>query len=352
MKANMKKIIGCLGFLVLLGPSPVFAQTTAPAATTKEVVPQPGQKIELKSKIDRPITKKEGWFPKLSLGISLALNDSRKVPGVDDGLTLGFGLVLSGELLYLRRQHKWLTELKVVHTQTRTPNLGLFVKTADDFDLKTAYTYQLQSSIGIFVSGQITSALFAGDLILVEDQTAAVKGFKGNLTGEKKQIGAKVPFRLTPGFSPLLLKQAIGLDATPHEDKNSKFSMKLGAAAQEVFASGFAVEDDAATPELEIRQLQNYAQAGVQLNVVFTGSFNKQVSYSFLTEFLYPVVTNVATDLKGFDLLNTDISLKVSLKLSDWASLDYLFSAKKIPLLSERWQVVNNLVLSLSANIL
>jgi hypothetical protein len=67
---------------------------------------------------------------------------------------------------------------------------------------------------------------------------------------------------------------------------------------------------------------------------------------------MFPMYTSIDTDLTGFDLLNTDLSFKVGLKMSKWASLDYVFSAKRVPVMVDQWQIVNNLVLSITANIL
>ena len=51
-------------------------------------------------------------------------------------------------------------------------------------------------------------------------------------------------------------------------------------------------------------------------------------------------------------LINADVSFKVGVKVTNWASLDYVFSAKRLPLIIDQWQVLNNLVLSITAQIL
>ena len=91
---------------------------------------------------------------------------------------------------------------------------------------------------------------------------------------------------------------------------------------------------------------------GLQLETELGGKLNKRVAYAFRVELMIPFYTSVDTELTGFDLLNTELSFKVGLKMSKWASLDYVFSARRYPIIVDQWQVVNNLVLSLTADIL
>ena len=102
----------------------------------------------------------------------------------------------------------------------------------------------------------------------------------------------------------------------------------------------------------DLKQLENFQQFGLQLETELTGKIKKELIYAFRVELMYPLYTSIDTELSGFDLLNTDISFKLGLKLGKWASLDYLFGAKRLPLIVDQWQLVNNLVLSITANIL
>ena len=120
-----------------------------------------------------------------------------------------------------------------------------------------------------------------------------------------------------------------------------------------MWAQGLAVNDDQATLELELAELQDYQQFGLQLEAEVAGKLAKQLVYAFRLELMYPFVTSVDTgDLRGFDLLNAELSFKVGLKISKWASLDYVFAAKRAPMIVNQWQIINNLVFSVTANIL
>lgn len=343
--------------LVLAG-SPVMAQTPAPVdgttATTDQKVKLaiPKRAAPAKDKKGKAKKPKNGWFPKLSLGINTLLNHSANVPGVDDGFTFSLGIVINGELFFRHNAHEWKTTLKGVHTQTKTPNIEPLVKTADNVDLQSFYTYRFKGpgKIGLFGGLQLNLALLPGVLVVAGDTELAPVDPTVTLP-DGTTARPNTPYPLTPAFAPLIFKQKIGVEAKPYEDKYAAFELKLSAAAQEVFASGFVVQDDAATPTLELAALRDYQQFGAELEVKVSGDINKRISYLFQANLMYPIVTSVDTDLEGFDLLNADLSMKVSFKLAKWASIDYVFGARLVPLLFRKWQVTNNLVLSIKADI-
>ena len=349
----MKKVrtyltmVACL--LVCSLPVIASAQDKAPP-TPREIVPQADQRVDLKKLA--PAKPKEGWFPSFNIGLNTSVVHTSAVPGIENGLTFSFGLAVNGGLTYLEGQHEWKSELKIIHTQTKTPALNVFVKTADQFDLKSFYTYKSKryKTVGFFGGIQLNTQLFSGEFVSPTSRDITI--LKVDNTKEDKVIVGNNPFVLTEALSPMIIKALMGLDSLPFEGKFNKLKFRLSGAGQQVFANGFTLADDAATPRLEIKELQSYFQAGIQMNIALNGKVNKRLSYEFLTELMYPIVTSIDTELKGFDLLNADISFKLSLKLASWASLDYSFRAQKLPLLSEAWQVTNNLVLSLTANVI
>ena len=77
---------------------------------------------------------------------------------------------------------------------------------------------------------------------------------------------------------------------------------QYGSGAGEAWAQGYAVNDDKSTAELEIKELQNYQQLGLQLETIVGGKLAKQLVYVFRLEIMYPFVTSVDTgDLRGFE---------------------------------------------------
>lgn len=369
MQKRMSRLVGLstsslmlLAFMFVLQPNWAAAATPQP----KETVAKEDQKIDLAlKKINKAkYKKKEGWFPKLSLGVNISLAHASNVPGVDDGVAFSLGVVINGSLLYLKDGHEWKTDLTAVHTQTKTPTIDPFVKTADNFDLKSFYTYRFKSKykVGLFGGLQATTALFPTNLVVAADTNYVKINPDGTKVGtpdpnnasiiipEITKLAKNTPLNLTGPFNPFIFKQKLGATAKPYEDKFAALDLKVSLAAQQVWASGLTVQDDAATPELELRVLQDYVQLGLELNFGISGSVSKRITYAFQADLMLPFVTSVPTTLTGFELLNADISFKVGVKLAKWASLDYVFRALRIPLLTNNWQVTNNLVLNVKAD--
>ncbi|MCA9538175.1 MAG: hypothetical protein KC620_04775, partial [Myxococcales bacterium] len=73
------------------------------------------------------------------------------------------------------------------------------------------------------------------------------------------------------------------------------------------------------------------------------------VLYPFYSD---PEANLNGTPLEGAELINAEVSAKVSAKITNWASLDYVFSARYLPLIVDEWQVQNGLLVSAAFNLL
>jgi hypothetical protein len=299
----------------------------------------------------QPAKEKDGWFPKLSLGLNISLSSTQNVPGVEDGITFTLGGVLNGGLLMRFGQHKWDSTLKVVHTQTKTPQIDAFIKTADSLDLKSAYSFQFRKDIklGIRFGLDLTTPLFPG--FFVPAANADITLINNDNTQDQRTVLKEESFLLTDPFSPLTFKQAIGIEAEPYRNKFTTISSEVNLSAQQTWAKGYVLQDDPTTPRLEFRELRDFVQLGLELKLGFTGKMEQFLTYDFLINLMVPFITSVPTTLQGFELLNADIQFKVTLKMAEWASLNYVFRAQRLPILTENWQVSNNLVLSFTANL-
>lgn len=338
-------------------PRPGTADTKARPGTQappRPAIPAKPVKCEVKvKKVEKPKPKpKLGWFPKLSAGLTLSMVHNHNVPGIDDGLNLSIGVVVTGELAYLYHGHEWNTKLKFLHTQSKTPSVDPFLKTADELDLKTIYQYRFKRfhRLATFGGLHMTAAVFPGHLVSSADTALTKLNVDGTTTADFTEANNR--YNLTPAFSPAMFKQFAGVGIRPSADPMATLDIELSFAAQEVWARGYTVKDDAATPEMELLELRNFQQLGPQLVVALEGQLKKRLTYAFRAEFMLPTYISVESPLRGFDLLSADVSFKVGVKVANWASLDYVFSAKRFPLIIDQWQVLNNLVLSITAHVL
>jgi hypothetical protein len=347
-------VIALLGTAMALQTStPAYGQAKeaaqradAKASTDQKVVVEP-------AKIDpKKAPKKDGWFPKLTLAATLSMVHTRDVQGIDNGLSMSIGGAVNGELIYRHGQHSWITTLTGMHSWSKTPTVEPFVKASDEANLKSIYEYRFKKvdQLALFAGLQAITSMAPGSIVAAQDVPLVYNLLDGT------QILGLAPrnqrVRITKGFNPFIFKQLLGLSARPYKSDLAQLDVKVSLAGQEVWADGFTIADVKTTPEIELAELQDYQQFGLQIEALLGGSIQKNLTYAFRLELMYPFVTSIDTPLSGFDLLNTDITFKLSLKISKWAALEYSFGAKRLPLIVDQWQVTNNLVLSVTANIL
>jgi len=325
----------------------------APPARADDSGILPDEVLKKKKKAKKK--KKDGWHPKVDAGFNFAFSQSQGVVGVPDGMSMALGLVLNAGLEYRYRAHAWITTLAMVHTQSKTPGIDLFVKSADKLELASYYQYRFPrlKMLGVISGVKLTTPLLPGSLIVTED--TAIDRTPDDPTDFYDLAEAQKAFGLTDAFAPLLFKQFVGGLLKPFERKWMNIDIRLGLGGVEVWTQkGYVLDDNEDTEGiLELKQLRDYQQAGVELQVSVTGvAFDKILTYGVHAEVMYPFVTSIDTgDLGGADLFNTEFKVVLGIKLWKWVSLNYALAVLRVPLIQEDWQVTNTLLLTVKANV-
>jgi hypothetical protein len=322
----------------------------APPIVTKE------KKDAEKDEKDKKKKKqpKQGWIPTLKTGFNFSFNQARNVVGVADGTTIALGLLLDAGLTFRSGDHEWINALDIVQTHTKVPNIDPFIKSADKLDLESLYLYHIKniSWLGVFGGVRLTTPLFAGNFVPEEDTTVSIELTDGTVVQDTAE--AQKYYRLTKPVAPLIFRQFIGAAFLPLEKDYLRLDIKVGTGAMEVWTRSSLVQDDNedTADVLELRQLEDFVQGGVELHLAANGVIVKDVlSYTLKAGLMYPYVTSIDTDLSGIDLLNAEINFKLNIKLAKWASLNYALAMLRVPLIQPEWQITNNIMLSLTANL-
>ena len=289
----------------------------------------------------------QGLDTTLSVGATLNFVDNRDVVGQQEGSTWTLGANVKGALNYLRGNHDFRSSLVINETFARTPVIPEFVNTADELRLTATYYYTIPKVewLGPFARAEALTSIFPGYAVFPEDKT-----FRATLqNGEVETKTNEDRFRLRESFRPLQLRQSIGGFVRPFSKKYLEVEARLGVGLREVFADNqFVLKDNADTPEIELEELRDYVQAGGELAVSAKGELvEKRVTYEASFEALMPFYNSVGTDSRSaWELLNYDATTKISFKLVSWASLDYQIRVIQQPLLVDKVQVQNNLLLT------
>ncbi len=315
----------------------------------------------------------DGWEKSLALGANFSYGQSRSWVGNPDGTTMQIGVLMNGAANYRKGSHRWLNEGKVVHTQTRTPTLPVFVKSADEFNLETTYFYAPKRLdwLGPFARGTLKTALFPGYYIGADpalitepdgDTFKTVENYQPTVGDSPYKLG------LTSSFEPMILKEVVGVMATP-VDRGTELhlSCHVGAGAEEVLTQeGYVVKevndtageagDDGQTfayaKTVVILPLESYVSAGVELAFEANGTLNEHVNWTLNATFFQPVYTTALASDTVSSLLSVDMSGKVSVQVAKWASLDIVAAARKYPLILDQWQFQTGLLLTTTFNII
>jgi hypothetical protein len=307
---------------------------------------------ELKEKVENTEKKPDGWDLGATLGATLSFSHNSHVVGQPDGFAFQFGLVFSGFANMLAGDHEWQNTLSLQETVTRTPTIDLFLKTQDALDFSSTYLYHIPDVdwLGPFAQFSLKTQIFPG--FDARDTQQTIIKTLANGTTETEVIDAQKEIDLTTWFEPLRLKQVVGMFANPITSDPISIHIQLGIGANEVFTQdGFVIDDNADTPELELVQLEDYVQAGGELEFDFGGKFNEIVTWGASASFFQPFYSSIDRGLSGIDLMTIDIKAKLSVKLAEWASLDYVFSALREPLIVNDWQIQNGLLLTIGFNV-
>lgn len=329
-------------------PAPLLAQQA-------EIAPEEVEKqVKAETPADPAAASAEGWKVDLTLGTTGSLLRSSDVVGQDDGTTLQLGLLLGGAASLIAGQSEWHNTLRIEHSQTRTPLIDKFVKSADSMEIKSLYLYRLQSPswLGPYVRARLNTSLFPGYAVDPDPTTVKRTYTDGHVTTEDYAKTANI--EATSAFEPLLIVESAGAFAEPVKSEPFTLNAKLGAGAQHVLVrDGFALTDDGDTPELEMTQLQDSHSAGAELEIELVGKLATNVTWGALANFFYPLLTSADTGgLEGLELLHTDLGANLSVKLAKWLSLDYVLKARKLPFVLDVWQVQHQLLLTAGFNLL
>ena len=335
MKRETKLTGLVLGIFLLFGAGPVGAQVEGKYVPEKPAAPAEG--------------KAPGWHPLLKAAANLSFSHNRSVVGNADGANWNIGTLLNGGLNWLNASgHSWENNLKWQLNYTRTPTLNRFTKAVDGLDFNSTYLYNIPSIkwLGPFAELVLQTPVFPGYDIRSADVTIIKLDKDGNPSAPET-IAAKDDINLTGAFAPALVKESAGVFADALNRTEIKLNFRAGMSAWEIWArDGYTVADDAATPELELKIIQDSVSFGSGAIAKATGALRPEVTYEAKAEAMYPFVHTSKTSLSGIDLLNLDFNFILQVKLQKWLSLDYTFKALRLPLIADKWQIQNGLLLS------
>jgi hypothetical protein len=328
---------------LVVGAAVSLGATPAPASP--EIVPAQSPAGALAGDV-------EGWNPNLGISTTLNLTSNSSVVGQVDGLSTQFGLELVSGADYVRGRQLWRNSISVTEAFARTPAVDRFLKTNDVVALESIYHYFLTGRFGAFARLKLTTALFAAEDVRSEPTTWLRKPDSAGAAATVVQTGGTRQ-RLADPFTPVSVSEAVGAFAEPVRRPGFSLSVRLGLGGRHTFAdSVLLIDDDKATPEVELLGLSDVHQLGAEAFVGAEGRLEEgRLTYRAGTTVLVPFVNNDDHDRGVGPLTRVGLDASVRFTVLSWMALVYSAQITRDPQLfpegSEQVQVQNNLLLSL-----
>lgn len=292
-----------------------------------------------------------GWKRSGNLGVNLSFSSSQDVVGQTNGTSQTYGLNIRSSLNHFTTQGEWRNELNVTGATTKTPNVPRFVKSSDELRVATTYLYSLESypKIGPYAKAEAAAPMFAGEDVRSEPKTYRITNLDGSSSSR-----TETSIRLTEGFKPLTTKESVGFFYRPLQEERLKIETRAGLAALQVAASGqYAVKGVNTAGEVEVNELNDVSQAGLELALSVKGKANENSTYELGAETMTPVINNKESgdDRDSLRLTNVDVFAKLSSNLTTWASFGYDYKLKIQPQLVDRSQQIHMFVINVNHNL-
>ena len=305
---------------------------------------------EAVNKPDEAKKRQDGWNPGIALGANFNLIDTRSVVGQMDGTTFTLGAAIDAALEFNQEIHEWRNSLLASAGTAYTPAIGEFIKSSDGLAFESIYLLHAMEILGPYARFAFNTQMFPG----MDIRPSAVDYEVSNLDGTTTSYTGR-RLALTDPFKPFELREGIGLFVQPLNQTQIHMEARAGLGAQEILAAdNLAVTDDSATPQIEVKQIDDSYQVGAEATFNVWGFFDetKRVSYTAGVGVLVPFVTSElpAGDDRGLgELTNFLGTLGLNAKLFDWASIGYRFQVMRQPMLVDKWQISNNVLITIGA---
>ena len=339
-------LLTCLAAPAEAGPGPA----APPKVVDDAGGPAAKGETEAVDKPDEAKKRQDGWNPGIAIGASFNLIDTRSVVGQMDGTTVTLGGALDAALEFNSGMHEWRNSLLGAAGTTYSPSIGEFIKNSDGLAFESIYLLHAIEIFGPYARFAFDTQMFPG----MDIRPSAVDYQVSNLDGTTTSYNGR-RLALTDPFKPFEFREGIGAFIQPLNQTQIHMEGRAGFGAQETLAAGnLAVTDDSSTPQIEVKQIDDSYQVGAEATFNVWGFFDttKRVSYTAGVGVLVPFATSAlpAGDNRSLgELTNFLGTVGLNAKLFDWASLGYRLQVVRQPMLVDKWQISNNVLITIGA---
>ena len=271
------------------------------------------------------------WKTNWQLSGSTQLSTSQNTTG-EDLSVVSLSTQIFGRSIYNSDPH--FANLRLIFEEGFTREEGDAFRTSiDEFEVRATYIHRLSERIGPSLRGVINTKLFATEARFDQSQSLLIRDEAGNITSTRNDLDE---FTLSPTFSPLELRQGVGINSQLIRSFPLTLDMRVGIGARQSYVRDTFDLNDLRTIA---SKLKDTSTTGLEALLILNSRFSRYLSLDSEFDILIP---DINTDSWEFTFEN-----RLRLLLSRFVNMDVVLNferVKPIVRLQSRQQVLIRLV--------
>ena len=251
------------------------------------------------------------WKTSLQLSGSPRLSTSQNTTGADRSV-LSLSAEIIGSSVYNTDRHYANLRLDFEEGFTREEGDD-FRKSIDEFEVRATYIYRLSKRIGPYLRGVFNTRLFAEEVRFDQPRNLLVRD--GDQVESRTGISK---FTISPPFSPLVLRQGIGINAQVISSFPLNLDMRVGFGARQSYVTDTY---DLKSPRTVAYKLADKTTTGLEAVLLLQSRFSRFPSLDSEFDIIIP---KTATDTWEFNWEN-----RLRLPLSRFVNMVVVFDFKR-----------------------
>ena len=285
---------------------------------------------------------KTPWTNKLTLSGTAGWNFNQKFIGATQGNAFNLGGAINNTTKFAQDKNQVNITVGLLEAWQKSADYNYWSKSADNFEIKADYLYNLNSWTGFIAAASLNMPLLPN----IDHQSSK---YAYNLPD--KSLSNSESFQLTGSFQPLTLQQSAGWYFEFLDKKTIAWRVEASAMMQEIFAKGQynIISKDSSKKIMNLGMLDTFFQFGPSVGTKIQGTLlNKYLTYAVSAKLFMALVSisGMEDDQPNPSVFNLDINSTVSFNFSKYISLDWVFKSLLVPELQEEFQIQSNLLLS------
>lgn len=283
------------------------------------------------------------WTRRMYLGANLGMSQSDGVPGAADQLALSSDFFLDAFVAFERSSHSFIgifeIEEGIILVSPANAESQPLQWSRDQLRLDAIYTYYLNPRFGPYVAFGNLTTLFPSRVIATDDIT--VRRVFSNGTSRDQFVPGGEAYQTSRPFGSVQFAEGAGINLRLLRTAAIDANFRVGAGfRQNLFREAFVSDDVPGTAEVELRQLDNLFQEGLEAILAARVRLFRFLTY-----------TTEVEAFVGFSELSDPSAIwenTLSFRIASFASLDYTLNLAHQPLITNDLQLSQNILLRLA----